>query len=563
MTKIETQVRWAAILVFLVMLFVAVLPYATNRSTHRTMLALRASIQQADLYESLLDRLRDAETGQRGYVITGRESFLEPYYLASNQLPEIQKELRNLGERSPDDKANIDWILRLTELKMAELEETIEIRRDKGFGATETLVNSARGKQYMDELRGLIDAHTQAAMRNQADLRDAMDYKLEKGFWLGMAVTVANIAVLAVLLLLMVRALRERGRTADLLRQTTDELSFSIDKTSLHNQQMTLTAEMLQALGSITSLAETSEVISTYCAKLLPGTSGVLFLYRNSRDMLEHQASWGLRAIAADPFEPKECWALQRGTFHVARNPGDLSCGHYLNEADNDVVRLCMPLVSQGQVIGILYVEDLAKDEQHLDAQRLVIERFAEQIALALVNVQLRDTLHRQSVTDPLTGLFNRRYMDETLKRELYRAHRKQLPLTVVVLDLDHFKHINDAHGHDAGDAVLCAVAKKIRQNIREGDLACRFGGEEMVLVLAECDLPSALARTESIRRGIAALRIDHGGHELSVTASFGIATYPEHGADAVTLLHAADQALYEAKRGGRNRAAAAHLPAS
>jgi diguanylate cyclase (GGDEF)-like protein len=563
MKKIETQVRWAAILVFLVMLFVAVLPYATNRSTHRTMLALRTSIQQADLYDNLLDRLKDAETGQRGYVITGRESFLEPYYLATNQLPSIKKELKEFGKNSEEDKASIDWILRLTDLKMSELAETVQIRRDQGFAAAQPVVNSERGKQYMDELRGLIDEHMRTSMHEQAALRDAMDYKLEKSFRIGMAVTIANIAALAVLLLLMVRALRERGRTADLLRTTTDELRFSIEKTTLHNQQMTLTAEMLQAFGSITSLDETSQVISTYCAKLLPCTSGVLFLYRNSRDMLEHQASWGMRPIASDPFEPKECWALQRGASHVARGPGDLRCGHYLNEAGDDIVRLCMPLVSQGQVIGILYIENLSKDEKSLGAERLVIERFAEQIALALVNVQLRDTLHRQSVTDPLTGLFNRRYMDETLRRELYRAQRKHLPLTVIVLDLDHFKHVNDTHGHDAGDAVLCAVAKKLRQNIRESDLACRFGGEEMVLVLSECDLASALVRAETIRSEITALHIEHGSRELNVTASFGIATYPEHGADAVTLLHAADQALYEAKRGGRNRVATAQRAAN
>jgi diguanylate cyclase (GGDEF)-like protein len=364
--------------------------------------------------------------------------------------------------------------------------------------------------------------------------------------------------MLTMLLLLMIRALRERGRTANLLRKTTDELSLSVDSTRLHNRQMTLTAEMLQALGSISSLDETSKVISTYCAKLLPDTSGALFLYRNSRDMLERQTCWGARSVAGDPFEPKQCWALQRGSCHVARGPNDLRCGHYLDEADNGIVRLCMPLVSQGQVIGILYVEDLAREEPALDAQILVIERFAEQIALALVNVQLRDTLHRQSVTDPLTGLFNRRYMDETLKRELYRAQRKQLPLAVIVLDLDHFKHINDNHGHDAGDAVLRAVAHKIRQDIRESDLACRFGGEELVVVLSDCDLSSALTRAEAIRFGIAALRIEHGGGILTVTASLGVAAYPEHGTDGAILLHAADQALYEAKRNGRNRVSAA-----
>jgi diguanylate cyclase (GGDEF)-like protein len=395
-------------------------------------------------------------------------------------------------------------------------------------------------------------------MQDQNELRKSLDIKLHNDFRLGLLATIVNIVVLAILLLMMARALRERGRNAAMLRRTTSELSLSMEKTSLHNQQMTMVAEMLQALGSLTTLDETSKVISTYCAKLLPGTSGALFLYRNSRDMLERQATWGTRKIDADLFEPKACWALQRGSFHLAKGPSDLRCAHYLEEPDSDVVRLCAPLISQGQVIGVLYVEDLDKDPVTLEAQQQTIERFAEQIALALVNVQLRDTLHRQSVTDALTGLFNRRYLDETLKRELYRAQRKKLPLAVIVLDIDHFKHVNDTYGHDAGDAVLRLIAQLLRNNVRESDLACRFGGEELVIVLTECELASALERAETVREAIAAMKIDYDDHTITVTASFGVSIHPDNGTEAQGLIQAADQALYEAKRSGRNRVVAA-----
>jgi len=558
MKKVELGVSWTAAVVCIVMIFVAVLPYATNHSTHQTMLQLWQSQLETQLYDDLMDRLKDAETGQRGYVITGMESFLEPYYLASNELPSIKHQLLDLANRSPAQKSDIEWILRLTDLKFNELAETISLRRNKGFAAVQPIVSSERGKQYMDELRTLIDAHEQRAVQEQNALRDALDHKLQNDFRLGLLATIVNIVVLGILLLMMARALRERERSESRLRRTTGELSLSMEKTTMHNRQMTLVAEMLQALGSLTSLDETSKVISTYCAKLLPSTSGAVFLYRNSRDMLERQALWGNRPISADLFEPKACWALQRGNFHIAKGPGDLRCGHYLDEPDAEMVRLCAPLVSQGQVIGILYVEDLDKDPVILEAQQLTVERFAEQIALSLVNVQLRDTLHRQSVTDSLTTLFNRRYLDETLKRELYRAQRKKQPLAVIMLDLDHFKRINDTYGHDVGDAVLRMVAQQIRNNIRESDLACRFGGEELVIVLGECDVESALQRAETIRKAIAALEIDHGDHSIMVTASFGVAVYPEHGAEAQDLLQAADQALYEAKHAGRNRILAA-----
>jgi diguanylate cyclase (GGDEF)-like protein len=560
MKKVELRFSWAAILVCLLMIFVAVLPYVTNRSTHETMVRLWSSQQETRLFEDLADRLTEAETGQRGYIITGKESFLDSFYLASSQLPAIKHQLTELAQRSPAQKSDIEWILQLTDLKFTELSDTIRMRRDKGFAVVEPVVTSERGKQYMDELRVLIDAHTQRTLREQSDLRSALDAKLENTFWLGLVATVANIAVLGTLLLMMMRALRERGRSTALLRRTTYELSLSMDKATLHNEQMTLTAEMLQALGSLTSMDETSKVISTYCAKLLPGTSGALFLYPRSRDMLERQASWGARVITADLFEPKACWALQRGGFHISKGPNDLRCGHYCDEPESDIVRLCAPLISQGEVIGILFVEDLAKDDAALEVQKLTIERFAEQVALALVNVQLRETLHRQSVTDPLTGLFNRRYMDETLKRELYRAQRKLLPLAVLMLDLDRFKCINDRHGHDAGDAVLRAVALQIRERIRESDLACRYGGEEIVIVMTECNLASAFERAEALRNAIADLNINHAGLTLGITASLGVAVYPEHGSDAETLLHAADQALYEAKDQGRNRVMTAEI---
>jgi diguanylate cyclase (GGDEF)-like protein len=253
--------------------------------------------------------------------------------------------------------------------------------------------------------------------------------------------------------------------------------------------------------------------------------------------------------------EPSDCWALKRGQPHLTNGPDDLCCPHYAAAAPGAGGSLCVPLVTQGEVIGVLYLEGIDADAPTRRSQVALVTRFAEQIALALSNVRLRETLRRQSIIDPLTGLFNRRFMDETLHRELIRADRKGTSLSLLVLDLDHFKQLNDTHGHDAGDAVLKAVSHLIRQNVRESDLACRFGGEEMVVILPECDAAAAVERSEKIRDAIATLTVQHAGLTISaVTASLGVAVSSQHGTVAETLLRTADQALYRAKHGGRNR---------
>ncbi|MES2770973.1 MAG: diguanylate cyclase [Pseudomonadota bacterium] len=552
--QVESKFKFGAIFVVVVMLFVASIPYATNSATRTMLLQLDKSTHEVQAYERLQSLLQNAETGQRGFIITGKQAFLAPYFTALAQFPTLRREITNLS--NPDDR-DVKEIFRFADLKLDELDETITLRSEKGFTAATQVVLSARGKSYMDECRLLINKKSQIALDQQRHLRELLNERQQYTLFVSLGVTLANILLLSLLLWLMFRLLSDRQSTTDLLQQTSDELTENIAHTQSHNRQMTLTAEMLQSLGTLTSLDGSAKVISTYCAKILPGSAGALFLYRNSRDILEAQACWGALEVAAQPFEPNACWALQRGSPHLVMGSDDLLCKHY--PATEKMLRLCTPLVSQGEVIGSLYVEKLETDAQLLEAQRQVISRVSEQIALALVNIQLRDSLRRQSITDPLTGLFNRRYMDETLKRELYRAQRKETSLALIVLDLDHFKLVNDTHGHDAGDVLLKAVAQRVRDNIRESDLACRFGGEELVVLLPECTLATALERAEKIRSSIAELSIPlAGGALLAATASFGVAAFPEHRSEAAALLSAADQALYQAKHSGRNRVLAA-----
>jgi diguanylate cyclase (GGDEF)-like protein len=174
---------------------------------------------------------------------------------------------------------------------------------------------------------------------------------------------------------------------------------------------------------------------------------------------------------------------------------------------------------------------------------------------LALANLKLRELLRNQSIRDALTGLYNRRYLEESLNRELQRAKRADRSLSMVMLDLDHFKHFNDTFGHQVGDILLKEVAGAIKGRVRAGDLACRYGGEEFSLILSEVDTEGTVKCAESIREAIKHLSLHHRGQTLgTITVSAGIASYPAHADNSEDLIRAADEALYQAKKAGRDR---------
>jgi diguanylate cyclase (GGDEF)-like protein len=175
----------------------------------------------------------------------------------------------------------------------------------------------------------------------------------------------------------------------------------------------------------------------------------------------------------------------------------------------------------------------------------------------------LRDALREMALRDGLTGLYNRRYLEDALNRELLRAERSGKPVSVVMIDIDHFKHFNDQFGHDAGDFVLSVVARAVTKCIRPSDIACRYGGEELAVVLSEADLECARERAEQMRLAIRDTNLTHLGQTLPApTASFGVAVHPVNGTTPADLLKAADQALYRAKQEGRDRVCVATVAA-
>jgi diguanylate cyclase (GGDEF)-like protein len=216
----------------------------------------------------------------------------------------------------------------------------------------------------------------------------------------------------------------------------------------------------------------------------------------------------------------------------------------------------CAPLLARDEVLGILRLSETPgmPAEARERSEHLAIS-VADHLALALANLKLRERLHFQAVRDPLTGLFNRRYLDETLTRELQRATRHNHHIGVIMLDVDHFKQINDTYGHAAGDMMLATIGTFLQSHTRGEDIVCRYGGEEFTLILPEASLDDTRARAEEIRTGAQQLSVRYKEHTLDrITISLGVASFPAHGTSVSAMLRAADAALYRAKTQGRNR---------
>lgn len=318
-------------------------------------------------------------------------------------------------------------------------------------------------------------------------------------------------------------------------------------------------SELGDSLQSCHTVEEAYRMSENALQRILGFRPGALFILNASRDLVESVATWNNCVTTEPVFHPDDCWGLRRGKSYGGSGLS-LPCAHL--RVSGFVDYLCVPLVAQGETLGLLYIEDKASrltySSEEVRSEQATLRRranaVAERVSLALANLKLRELLRNQSIRDPLTGLYNRRYLEESLNRELQRAKRAGRNLSLVMLDLDHFKHFNDTFGHQVGDVLLKEVAGVIKSRVRAGDLACRYGGEEFSLIIAEVDTEGAQKCSESIREATKHLSLHHRGQTLgTITVSAGIATYPAHADNTEDLIRAADEALYRAKQAGRD----------
>ena len=284
---------------------------------------------------------------------------------------------------------------------------------------------------------------------------------------------------------------------------------------------------------------------------------GAIALLNPDHNLAEVIGSWTNCELPRKAFEPNACWALRTGHDHlVVAGDTTAPCSH---AAGVKHTYLCVPILAQGEPLGIMHFQATDEVPSLGEAELSFKTTFAGQVGLSIANINLRDALRTQSIRDTLTGLYNRRYLEEMLDREIRRAARAEQSLGILLLDLDHFKSFNDTYGHDAGDAVLRQTATFVARSVRAEDTVCRFGGEEFVVILPTASLVGAQARAESIRSKLRDLTVLHQGQSLGmITASIGVSAFPLHGTSPRELLAAADAALYQAKREGRDRVAIA-----
>ncbi len=325
------------------------------------------------------------------------------------------------------------------------------------------------------------------------------------------------------------------------------------------SQRATLLAKMGEMMQSCITKEEVFAAALGFAPKIFPARRGAVVLLNGRRDLAEVAGSWHDCQLPEKVFEPHHCWALRTGHPHlVVAGDTTAPCAHAAGVKNT---YLCIPILAQGEALGILHFQATDETPALADSELSFKTTFAGQVGLSVANIRLREALRTQSIKDPLTGLYNRRYLEEMLEREIRRAVRAEQALGLLMLDLDHFKKFNDTYGHEAGDTVLRQTGAFLAKSIRAEDIVCRFGGEEFVIILPTANLNASCARAERIRSKLRELTVLHQGQSLGmVTVSVGVAVLPEQGTSPKELLEAADAALYRAKRDGRDRVVAAEL---
>jgi diguanylate cyclase (GGDEF)-like protein/PAS domain S-box-containing protein len=354
--------------------------------------------------------------------------------------------------------------------------------------------------------------------------------------------------------------LQEEMLQKDLARKQLDEQNERMmHDLKDRSARATMLAKMGEVLQSCISQQEILKAAVGFAPKIF-FSSGALALF-NQHQNLEVVSSWSNCVVPLASFDRTDCWALRTGHTHFVPQGDDTArCAHAENIKNSYV---CIPIVAQGETLGVLHFQAKPDHPQLGQSDLSLKNTFAGQIGLSIANIRLREALRSQSIVDALTGLFNRRYLEETLEREIRRALRSDQSVGIMMLDLDHFKKFNDTYGHDAGDAVLRETAAFLKQSVRAEDIVCRFGGEEFVVILPLADAKITQARAERIRFKLHELTVLHQGKSVgSVTLSAGVAALPSHAESAKALLEAADAALYRAKREGRDRVVVAPMPA-
>ncbi|MEC4815875.1 MAG: diguanylate cyclase [Scytonema sp. PMC 1069.18] len=348
--------------------------------------------------------------------------------------------------------------------------------------------------------------------------------------------------------------LRNRQGVEEALQKANQELLYKVKELETRNHEIALLKKLCDFLQNCSTREEVYKAIAHFIEPIFPEISGGLLIMDTSADKVDISVTWGnLDWISQTSFGFFEHWVLRHERSQsVEFNFCGLGCIRM--DESGRFTSLCIPMMVHGKALGLLYLYSFV-EKPFTTAQQQLAYEVAEHIALALFNLQLREALRQQSISDPLTGLYNRRYLQEFLEQELLLAQRQQSCLGVIIADVDHFKHFNDTFGHEVGDVILRELGVLLKQQVRRSDIACRYGGEEFLLILPETPLELCAQRAEQICQQIRALDFHYHNQPIGfISVSIGVAIFPTHGSSVEAVIQAADVALYRAKQLGRNR---------
>lgn len=538
----------------------ALLPINAYRILSSSYAESNHSREIIDTSVNIMLSMINAETGMRGYIVTNNQQFLDPYYAALAKLDNQRYELKQLtSDRLAASKAYTTVNNRIT-VSLDHIQKVIAVNQTGNSKLAIDMIRSGQGKERMDLVRSstaeLIELEKEELKKHSAYESKVNTYTL---FAL-ILLTILDIVTFALAFKLLFRALKvakhteiELNRLHQLSLQQSEQLIAS-------NKIKDTQARLTDQLQSVVTPQEAYMAIERFCQYLFPNHSGILFIRSNSRDYFQLMASWGDSIYKEDGFEPTDCWAARSNHTHdFLVNSESLPCHHLSYSSPEPKSSICIPFSSADEMIGILTLygqESDGNNIQAIDEHTIQLaNEVVAQIALAISNLRLRENLRKSSIVDVLTGLYNRRYLDETFVREIARSERAKESIGIIMLDIDHFKSFNDTYGHEAGDHVLHEVGIVLKQACRASDLACRYGGEEFVMLLLNADMNTTIARTAFIQEELKKRHITYGAQSLPpLTVSMGVSLYPANGIKPEELIRKADDALYKAKHNGRNR---------
>lgn len=499
--------------------------------------------------DQIMTNILDAESTTRGYVITGDNDLVKDLsekietinqnYTIINEItlnnPEQQLLLKNLHQKITDKIDLMQDIVALKRNNKMQTQEAQTILSDSYNTTTEI-------KLYMWQLYD----NELDLLKTRQDY-SAYSYKLS-------IYSILFVSFVTIIILLTVVILYNKLLLA--LELSNTKLNDTLNFANYRSKEMAIINKMNSLLASSASIKEVSDIAELYLQKIIPGTYGVIYILKPSANFLEPRIKWGEKNKAEKTFSPTQCWALRQGVMHVYDNAeNNILCDHCTLEHES-IPNICVPMMAQNEIIGIMHIEfDIdSYNKYNNESILLIIQNIARQIGFAIASIRIHDVLKTRSTRDPLTNLYNRSYLMETLERDLARAHRNDTSVAVVMLDLDHFKTVNDTYGHDLGDEVLKKVAQVLQSNIRQSDIVSRYGGEEFIIVLYDATEEDAFQRIDEMRKMINDLQFHAHGQNFNISGSFGISMYTKDNESAEELIKQADDAQYQSKKDGRNK---------